>query len=771
MFPRPSFFQGARLNFAENLLYPACQPEDSTLAVLAASEDSCEQVTWKQLRGRVQQCTSALVYLGVQKGDRVAGYLANHTNALVAMLGAASVGAIWTAVSPDTGVHAVLDRMQQIDPALLFSDNAAKYNGKVHDVHDKLVEIASGIRSLRAVVVFETIPAVDFSINDVLVPSGSAFMYQDLLVASHTVPPAKFLQLEPDHPVYILYSSGTTGKPKCIVHGAIGTLIQHKKEHALQCDIRPGDRLFYFTTCTWMMWHWLVSGLATGATLVLYDGSPFRPLEADGTGELAMPRLIDELGITHFGTSAKYLSVLEQKSVMPQKELGLKSLRSIYSTGSPLAPSTFNYVYRAFGPDINMASITGGTDIISLFGAPSPLSPVYVGEIQVRGLGMAVEVWDYHGKDVTSAGEPGDLVCVKPFPCQPVTFWGEDGDENYKKSYFGTFPGVWHHSDFVRVNSRSGGLIMLGRSDGVLKPAGVRFGSSEIYNVILKHFPEIEDALCIGRRRQQDSDEVVVLFIKMAPKSTFTNSLVQIIKSIIRQELSARHVPGIIDECPEIPVTVNGKKVEVAVKNIICGLNALFTHIPPPPLPARMAKKRKSIPPSANNNKNKTNTNKMDLDNDPPPAPPLSKNPPLLLSANTHAGITKPSRLPRGKGRRAQRIRKEKGAERAEEVQARTERKVERSRGKGRRKGERNAAWEELNRKIKGAGAAEVVVGKGKGDRLGEGDWVDEVAGDGVMLDVGRGADGEETVGDEDKGNVSVEKGGSLGDDVDEGIL
>ena len=560
MFPRPSFFQGARLNFAENLLYPACQPEDSTLAVLVASEDSREQVTWKQLRGRVQQCTSALVYLGVQKGDRVAGYLANHTNALVAMLSAASIGAIWTAVSPDTGVHAVLDRMQQIDPALLFSDNAAKYNGKVHDVHDKLVEIASGIRSLRAVVVFETIPAVDFSINDVLVPSGSAFMYQDLLVASHTVPPAKFLQLEPDHPVYILYSSGTTGKPKCIVHGAIGTLIQHKKEHALQCDIRPGDRLFYFTTCTWMMWHWLVSGLATGATLVLYDGSPFRPLEADGTGELAMPRLIDELEITHFGTSAKYLSILEQKSVLPRKELGLKSLRSIYSTGSPLAPSTFDYVYRAFGPDINMASITGGTDIISLFGAPSPLSPVYIGEIQVLGLGMAVEVWDYQGKDVTSAGEPGDLVCVKPFPCQPVTFWGEDGDEKYKKSYFETFPGVWHHGDFVRVNSRSGGLIMLGRSDGVLKPAGVRFGSSEIYNVILKHFPEIEDALCIGRRRQQDSDEVVVLFIKMAPKSTFSNSLVQIIKSIIRQELSARHVPGIIDECPEIPVTVNGKK-------------------------------------------------------------------------------------------------------------------------------------------------------------------------------------------------------------------
>ncbi|KAL8998308.1 MAG: hypothetical protein Q9169_002622 [Polycauliona sp. 2 TL-2023] len=573
MFPRPPFFQGARLNFAENLLYPATQPDDSTLAVLAASEDSREQVTWKQLRERVQQCTSALVYLGVQKGDRVSGYLANHTNALVAMLSTTSIGAIWTAVSPDTGAQAVLDRMQQIDPILMFSDNAAKYNGKVHDVHDKLVEIASSIASLRAVVVFETVSAVKFHIDDVLVPFGSAFMYQDLLAASKNVPSVEFLQLEPDHPVYILYSSGTTGKPKCIVHGAIGTLIQHKKEHALQCDIRQGDRLFYFTTCTWMMWHWLVSGLATGATLVLYDGSPFRPLDADGNGELAMPRLIEELAITHFGTSAKFLSVLEQKNVMPTRKLSLKSLKSIYSTGSPLPPSTFKYIYRAFGPNINLASITGGTDIISLFGAPSPLSPVMLGECQVRGLGMAVEAWDYQGKDVTNAEEPGDLVCVKPFPCQPVTFWGKDGNEKYRKSYFETFPGVWHHGDFVRFNSRTGGLIMLGRSDGVLKPAGVRFGSSEIYNVILKNFPEIEDALCIGRRREQDNDETVVLFVKMARESSFSDSLVQNIKSAVRKELSARHVPGIVEECPDIPVTVNGKKVEVAVKNIVCGLN------------------------------------------------------------------------------------------------------------------------------------------------------------------------------------------------------
>ncbi|KAL8698644.1 MAG: hypothetical protein Q9224_001763, partial [Gallowayella concinna] len=379
MFPRPPFFQGARLNFAENLLYPACQPEESSLAVIAASEDSRENVTWKQLRDRVTQCASTLAYLGVQKGDRVAGYLANHTNALVAMLGATFIGAIWTAVSPDTGAHAVLDRMQQIGPVLLFSDNAVKYNGKIHDVHDKLVDIAAGLSSLKAVVVFETVLEVDLHIDDISVPSGSAFMYKDLLNASLSVPAPKCLQLPSDHPVYILYSSGTTGKPKCIVHGAIGTLIQHKKEHDLQCNIRPGDRLFYFTTCTWMMWHWLVSGLATGATLVLYDGSPFRPLDADGTGELAMPRLIDELQITHFGTSAKYLSVLEQKNTMPITKLSLTSLKAIYSTGSSLAPSTFEYVYQAFGRDLNLASITGGTDIISLFGAPSPLSPVYTG--------------------------------------------------------------------------------------------------------------------------------------------------------------------------------------------------------------------------------------------------------------------------------------------------------------------------------------------------------------------------------------------------------
>ena len=560
MFPRPRFFEGARLNFAENLLYPGCSPDKQSIAVIAATEISREHVTWEQLRQRVRHCANVLITIGLQEGDRVAGYTANHTNALVAMLASASIGAVWTAISPDTGVHAVLDRWQQIEPAVLFSDNAVIYNGKTHEVTEKLREIVHGLPKLKTVLVFNTIPAHSFELESIKPAQGAVWVYEDFQLAPESEREQSFAQLPPDHPLYILYSSGTTGKPKCIIHGAGGTLIQHKKEHDIQCDIKPGDRLFYFTTCTWMMWHWLVSALATGATLVLYDGSPFRPLDGDGVGDMAMPKIIEELHITHFGTSAKYLSILEQKGVMPKQKIHLPSLKAIYSTGSPLAPSTFQYVYRAFGPDINLGSITGGTDIISLFGAPSQISPVYTGEIQVRGLGMAVEAWSFEGKNVTATGEPGDLVCTKPFPCQPVTFWGEGGDKAYKKSYFEKFPGVWHHGDFVKVNPVTGGLVMLGRSDGILKPAGVRFGSAEIYNILQEHFPEVEDALCIGRRKEKDTDETVVLFLKMVPDKLFSQELAKTIRTTVRSKLSARHVPAIIDECPEIPVTTNGKK-------------------------------------------------------------------------------------------------------------------------------------------------------------------------------------------------------------------
>ena len=559
MFPRPAFFQNARLNFAENLLHPNCNPDENSFAVIEANESARNYVTWRELRERVRELSVALRNLGIEKGACVAGFVANHCNALVAMLATTSIGAIWTAISPDTGAHAVLDRIRQIQPIVLFADNAVMYNAKVHEVHDKLKDIAQELSQLRACVVFETIPGHEIDLQDLSVAHGKACSHSEFVQSASDEAKLEFAQLQPDHPVYILYSSGTTGKPKCIVHGAIGTLIQHKKEHDIQCDIRLGDRLFYFTTCTWMMWHWLVSGLGTGATLILYDGSPFRPLDAGGRGDLAMPRLIDELGITHFGTSAKYLSVLEQKRVMANQEVNLKTLKAIYSTGSPLAPSTFEYVYRAFGP-VNLGSITGGTDIISLFGAPSQISPVFAGEIQGRGLGMAVEAWDFEGKDVTESGEPGDLVCVKAFPCQPVMFWGVHGESLYRKSYFEVFPSVWHHGDFIRFNPETGGLIMLGRSDGVLKPAGVRFGSSEIYNVILEQFAEIEDALCIGRRREIDADEIVVLFLRMAQGARFSKELEERVKSVIKKELSARHVPAVIDECPEIPVTINGKK-------------------------------------------------------------------------------------------------------------------------------------------------------------------------------------------------------------------
>ncbi|KAL8650871.1 MAG: hypothetical protein Q9210_003575, partial [Variospora velana] len=487
MYPRPAFFPGAKLNFAENLLYPTCKPGENDLAILAASEDSREQVTWKQLRERVRDCASILASLEVHKGDRVAGYVANHTDAVVAMLGTTTIGAIWTAVSPDAGVHAMLDRMQQIEPVVLFADNAAKYNGKLHEVHAKLKQIVPNLPTLRAVLIFETVRDLDFQIDDISVPLGSASLYDHFLSRQPRVTKVAFKQFEADHPVYILYSSGTTGKPKCMVHGAI------------------------------------------------------------------------ELEISHFGTSAKYLSVLEQKNIMPKGRVSLQSLKSVFSTGSPLAPSTYEYVYRAFGLDINLASITGGTDIVSLFGAPCPMSPVYAGEVQVRALGMAVEAWDHHGKDITNTGEPGELVCVRPFPCQPVAFWGEDGADKYKSSYFETFPDVWHHGDFVKINPKTGGLIMLGRSDGVLKPAGVRFGSSEIYNVLLMHFPEIEDALCVGRRREADKDEVVVLFIKTNSEKAFSEQLTQRVRDTIRRELSARHVPWMVDQCPEIPVTTNGK--------------------------------------------------------------------------------------------------------------------------------------------------------------------------------------------------------------------
>lgn len=571
MFPRPDFFSSARLNFAENLLFPAvAAPLDlSAPAVITMTElpGHVRSTSWPELREAARRCSNALRDSGLLPGDVVAGYVSNHVEALVAMLGAASVGAVWTGISPDSGVSAVLDRLSQIAPKVLFADNGTVYNGKEWSSTAKTGSIVAELTKtgLQTVVVINNVKG-DTGISKLESQNIRAVEYASFLAGAASAP-LEFEQLPPSHPLYILYSSGTTGLPKPIVHTALGTLIQHKKEHLLHCSLSASSRMLYYTTTSWMMWHWSVGALAVGTTVVLYSGSPFRP-----HSHLSLPRVLSDLGITHFGTSAAYLTALEANNVRPVSEPGidLSHLQAIYSTASPLPPSTFSFVYEAFPKTVNLASMTGGTDIISLFGAPCPLLPVRTGEIQCAGLGMAIRVVDSASGDEVPPGEPGDLVCVKPFPCQPLTFFGADGDSRYKAAYFERFQDIcgvkgpsWHHGDFVKMpDAATGSLIMLGRSDGVLKPAGVRFGSAEIYNILTRFFAsEVEDAVCVGRRRASDADETVCLFVAMASGMTFNDELRGKIKAKIRNELSPRHVPGVIEECGGgIPKTGNGKK-------------------------------------------------------------------------------------------------------------------------------------------------------------------------------------------------------------------
>ncbi|KAI1326010.1 acetoacetate-CoA ligase-like protein [Xylariaceae sp. FL0255] len=572
IFPRPDFFSSALLNFAENLLFPGnVEVDGSSTAIISATEadGQLESVTWSQLREAVRQCSNALRAAGLQQKDVVAGFVSNHTEAVVAMLAAASLGAIWTGISPDNGVSAVLDRLVQIRPKVLFADNGTIYNGKSWSTKEKMHDIVKALRphGLELVILIENLSGSGVDLG--LASGGLVVTEYQTFLRSSTYSPLVFEQLPPAHPLYILFSSGTTGLPKAIVHTAAGTLIQHKKEHFLHCSMNEKSRMLYYTTTSWMMWHWSVSALACGSSLVLYSGSPFKPHGFD-----SLPRLLSSLEVTHFGTSASYLTTLEANNIRPKGSHNLSHLQAIYSTASPLPPSTFEFVYQAFPSHINLASITGGTDIISLFGAPCPLLPVYTGEIQCAGLGMAINVFDSLTGEPTP-GEDGELVCTKPFPCQPLTFWGPEGENKYKASYFERFDNVWHHGDFVRIDVNTGGLTMLGRSDGVLKPSGVRFGSAEIYNILTKFFSgEIEDAVCVGRRRETDREETVCLFVIMQGGQKFSDDLRMRIQQKVRQELSPRHVPLVIEEAKGgIPRTGNGKKIEVAVKQVLSGLN------------------------------------------------------------------------------------------------------------------------------------------------------------------------------------------------------
>ncbi|KAK9709369.1 hypothetical protein K7432_009073 [Basidiobolus ranarum] len=548
----PEWFHGARLNYAENLLWR----QDDKVAIISTGEGrEPVSLTYKELYDKVQVYAGALRSLGVTVGDRVVGYIPNCPEAIIAMLAATSLGAIWSSTSPDFGISGVLDRFAQIKPKVLFSVNAIVYNGKIYDHQGKVKQVVDELDDLEATILIPFVESHPMEVQSL----KKGISLEDFLKNGDNGP-LTFAQLPFDHPLFILFSSGTTGKPKCIVHRAGGMLIQHKKEHVIHGNLTENDVFFQYTTTGWMMWNWLVAGLSLGCTVVLYDGSPFKP------GPESLWQMVDTFGITAFGTSAKYIQSLQDVNFKPNEHFNLSTLHSLYSTGSPLKPESFDYAYRHIKSDLCLGSITGGTDICSLFAGTNTATPVYRGEIQTRCLGMAIEAWD--GPEKPVYGQSGDLVCIKPFPCMPVYFWNDEDGSKYKSAYFDNYDGVWYHGDFVYINASTGGVIMLGRSDGTLNPAGIRFGSAEIYNIV-DNFVEVEDSLVVGQK--QDVDERVVLFLKMASGYEFNEDLISRLKMKIRQQLSARHVPAVFLTTQEIPHTVNGKKVEIAVKRIISG--------------------------------------------------------------------------------------------------------------------------------------------------------------------------------------------------------
>ena len=551
--PGAKWFSGARLNFAENLL----RRRDNHTAILSRGEGKDDRkISYNELYSEVEKMAAALREAGVEQNDRVAGFLPNIPEAVVAMLGAASLGAVWSSSSPDFGIKGVLDRFRQIEPKVLFAADGYQYNGKRINSLDKLKDILTELPSVEKVVVvpFE-------SENPDLSGINKGVLYGEFLPAK--APSLEFAQLPFDHPLYIMYSSGTTGLPKSIVHGAGGTLLQHMKELRLHGDISDRETVFYFTTCGWMMWNWLVSNLALGASIVLYDGSPFHPDPS------AMWQMAEEFGITVFGTSAKFIAACKGYGLVPKERHNLSLIKTILSTGSPLVEESYDYVYTSIKEDVQLSSITGGTDLISSFAGGNATLPVYRGEIQCRALGMKVESFDDSGKPLINL--KGELVCTRAFPSMPVNFWNDPDGSKFHNAYFSDYPGVWTHGDYILINDH-GGVIVFGRSDATLNPAGVRIGTAEIYRVV-EAFPEIEDSLAVGQ--QWEGDERVILFVKMNEGEQFGEELKKKLMDAIRSGCSPRHVPAKTVPVPDIPYTINGKKVEIAVKKILHGSEAL----------------------------------------------------------------------------------------------------------------------------------------------------------------------------------------------------
>jgi len=559
--PGARWFPDARLNFAENLLKGRSLDGTGDAFVFWGEDKVKRRVSNAELVSAVSRVALGLRAAGVQKGDRVAAYTPNMPEAIIGMLAAASVGAIWSSASPDFGVQGVVDRFGQIEPKVLFTVDGYWYNGKPQQVLDKLAAIVKRLPTLQRVVVAPyLLKAADIASAIAGVPHAVAW---DDFVASFAPAPIAYERLPFDQPLYILYSSGTTGVPKCIVHGAGATLLQHVKEHRLHSDIKPGDRLFYFTTCGWMMWNWLASGLASGATLLLYDGSPFLR-----QGRILWD-LADEERMSHFGTSAKYIDAVKKVGLVPRQDYALPSLRAILSTGSPLAPEGFDYVYECVKEDVCLSSISGGTDIVSCFALGCPTRPVWRGELQCRGLGMKVDVYDENGKPVRE--QKGELVCTAPFPSMPLGFWNDDGGAKYRAAYFERFPGIWCHGDWVELTAHDG-MIIYGRSDATLNPGGVRIGTAEIYRQV-EQLDEVVESIVIGQDWPpgEMGDVRVVLFVRLRDGIALDQALIDRIKKQIRANTTPRHVPAKVVQVGDIPRTKSGKIVELAVRNVVHG--------------------------------------------------------------------------------------------------------------------------------------------------------------------------------------------------------